>query len=349
MQCAFRTAVMVVVLALPPMTASADDLKSCEEKSPEATIAACTRSLDEIGQQNKQLAFTLYLRGDAYFDVQNCQLAIADYSSAIEVWPNYAGAFARRGSCRLRLSEFDLALLDMTVALQLDPTLRYVRAGLAAVWRAKGEALRALAETAAEIDMAAQATGTSAYDAYYRGFGRHMRRQFDVAIREFSEAIALDPTDSDSYSLRGDAHFEVGSFAAAIADYTASIGLKPEKAEDYFARGEAHLRLGERDNAVHDLEAGLSRISKPQFAWDFGLRAWALLLLGRLDQGLADAEAALKRLPNDPNLLHSRGRLLEALGRRDEAMADYRLALRFDPSHFETLEEMRRLGEIKPK
>ena len=49
--------------------------------------------------------------------------AIEEYNKAIELNPNYAIAYARRGQAYFKLEKFDLAIPDLAKALELDPNL----------------------------------------------------------------------------------------------------------------------------------------------------------------------------------------------------------------------------------
>lgn len=55
------------------------------------------------------------------------------------------------------------------------------------------------------------------------------------------------------YYNRGLAHSKKGELELAIEDYTQAIALKPDYAEAYYYRGGAFLRLGEREKAKLDL------------------------------------------------------------------------------------------------
>ena len=59
--------------------------------------------------------------------------AIADLSRAIEIEPDYASAYARRGYAFMAIAELDRAEADFTKALELAPDDSYARSGRAQV------------------------------------------------------------------------------------------------------------------------------------------------------------------------------------------------------------------------
>ncbi|MDP4587349.1 MAG: tetratricopeptide repeat protein, partial [Flavobacteriales bacterium] len=58
----------------------------------------------------------------------NYRKALAHFSLAIELFPQYYQAYYNRGLCHESLDEVNLALADYDMALQLEPT--YTRAAL---------------------------------------------------------------------------------------------------------------------------------------------------------------------------------------------------------------------------
>ena len=88
-------------------------------------------------EHNKKCAETYYNRGLAHAKSGELELAIADYTKAIEMKPNYADAYYRRSKAWLYLGEVEKAKSDMKTASEiginsataLDETLRnYKRA-----------------------------------------------------------------------------------------------------------------------------------------------------------------------------------------------------------------------------
>ena len=93
-------------------------------------------------ERNQELANKYYNRGLAYAKKGEVELAIADYTKAIALKPDYADAYYRRSKAWLRLGETEKAKSDMKTASKigiksttaLDETLQnYERA-----WRVLG-------------------------------------------------------------------------------------------------------------------------------------------------------------------------------------------------------------------
>ena len=65
--------------------------------------------------------------------------AIVDLTRAIEIDPNLAAAYARRGHAFLALEDLDRAEADFAKALELTPGDAYARSGRAQVYKRRGK------------------------------------------------------------------------------------------------------------------------------------------------------------------------------------------------------------------
>jgi tetratricopeptide (TPR) repeat protein len=84
-----------------------------------------------------------------------------------------------------------------------------------------------------------------------------LKGDLDRAVRDFSEAIRIDPASPDGYFARGETHFKLGQTERAIADYSAALAHDPQHAAGFRARGMAHLYLGKNDLALADLSKAI--------------------------------------------------------------------------------------------
>jgi len=85
----------------------------------------------------------------------------------------------------------------------------------------------------------------------------NLKGDLDLAVRDFSEAIRIDPKYPDTYSERGQAFFKLGDIQRAIADYSAALAHDPQHGVALRARGMAQLYLGKNDLALADLSKAI--------------------------------------------------------------------------------------------
>ncbi|WP_448887351.1 tetratricopeptide repeat protein, partial [Enterobacter hormaechei] len=80
----------------------------------------------------------------------------------------------------------------------------------------------------------------------------------DRAVADFSEAVRIDPRNSNSYTNRGDAYNGKGDYDRAIADYSEAIRLNSLDAVAFAGRGLAYDKSGKNAEARADFDAALA-------------------------------------------------------------------------------------------
>jgi tetratricopeptide (TPR) repeat protein len=93
---------------------------------------------------------------------------------------------------------------------------------------------------------------STAEQYYERGLARKSAGSYDLAIADFTQAIALDPSYGEAYEKRGETYQRREQYELAINDYTSAIDLTPDSAYLYFTRGQAYLDWGQTDAAIAD-------------------------------------------------------------------------------------------------
>ncbi len=74
----------------------------------------------------------------------------------------------------------------------------------------------------------------------------------DMAIREYSVALELDPNLYSGYVNRARLYWRKGDFRRALEDLTSAIRLEPMVPSTYLFRGDIHLGAGNREAARRD-------------------------------------------------------------------------------------------------
>ncbi|XP_020216657.1 hsp70-Hsp90 organizing protein 1 [Cajanus cajan] len=94
-------------------------------------------------------------------------------------------------------------------------------------------------------------------EAKAKGNAAFSSGDYAAAIRHFSDAIALAPTNHVLYSNRSAAHASLQNYADALADAKKTVELKPDWSKGYSRLGAAHLGLAQYDDAVSAYKKGL--------------------------------------------------------------------------------------------
>jgi lipoprotein NlpI len=127
-----------------------------------------------------------------------------------------------------------------------------------------------------------------AYDN--RGVAYGKKGDFDHAIADYTQAIALDPKIAKAYNNRGVAYATKGDHDRAIADFTQAIALDPKFAIGYNDRGSAYRDKGDTDRAIADYTEAIT--IDPKYVLAYFNRGLANLYAGALPKALADLNQA---------------------------------------------------------
>lgn len=113
-------------------------------------------------------------------------------------------------------------------------------------------------------------------EAKAKGNAAFSSGDYTAAIRHFSDAIALSPSNHVLYSNRSAAYASLQKYTEALADAKKTVELKPDWSKGYSRLGAAHLGLSQYDDAVSAYKKGLEIDPNNE----------------ALKSGLADAQAA---------------------------------------------------------
>src|SRR5437763_1709801 len=132
--CALAGITIVSMLPLfSVLAAPANDADTCLRASGDAAIAACTRAVGSGLYKGHSLAVLYNNRGFEWYAKGDYDHAVADYTEAIRLDPQYTHAYIGRGLTWYNTGDYHRAIPDYNEAIQLNPNLAlaYYDRGLA--------------------------------------------------------------------------------------------------------------------------------------------------------------------------------------------------------------------------
>jgi tetratricopeptide (TPR) repeat protein len=124
-----------------------------------------------------------------------------------------------------------------------------------------------------------------------RGYAYLGKQEWDLAIKDFNQAIRVDPKYALALKNRGAAYLGKRDWDLAIKDYNQAIHLEPNYAEHYYNRGAAYLGRGDYNRAIEDFNEAI-RLNFDDKALVLYWRGYAKRQVGDQIEGQADIAAA---------------------------------------------------------
>jgi tetratricopeptide (TPR) repeat protein len=167
--------------------------------------------------------------------------------------------------------------------------------------------------------------------ALFHNRGNHYFRKQDYqnAISDFGEAIAIDPRYEGAYVSRGGALESQGNLDAALADLQRAIELNPRNPRSYNNRAIVYSRKGDYERAVIDIDQAIRL--EPNDPVRYNNRGFMQRRLGRIEPAIADFDQAIRMSPRYAQAFGNRGNAWFDKGDNDRAIADYTAAIQIDP------------------
>ena len=155
---------------------------------------------------------------------------------------------------------------------------------------------------------------------------------FDQAVDYYTNQIRANPS-SVNYLKRGQIWKHKKEYDIAIADYNEAIRLDPQYAGAFINRGLAWSNKKEYDKAIADDNEAI-RLD-PQYALAFNNRGVAWRNKKEYDKAIADYNEAIRLDPQSALAFNNRGYAWHNKKEYDKAIADYNEAIRLDPQSAE--------------
>jgi tetratricopeptide (TPR) repeat protein len=217
-----------------------------EQKDYQGAIADYTEAI----RLNPNYVYAYLGRGNARDDLGDKQGAIADYNQAIKINPNYADAYYNRGYVRNNLEDKQGAIADYTQAIKINPNYANAYYNRGYVRDDLGDYQGAIADYTQAIKI-----NPNDADTYNnRGISRSNLKDYQGAIADYTQAIKINPNDADTYNNRGISRRNLKDYQGAIADYTQAIKINPNDGDLYYNRGLARRNSGDKQGVIADFQ-----------------------------------------------------------------------------------------------
>jgi tetratricopeptide (TPR) repeat protein len=172
---------------------------------------------------------------------------------------------------------------------------------------------------------------TIARDFLVRGDRRLGAGRHDLAIRDYAEALRLDPSSSNAKVGRGRAFVAKKDYQTALADFNDVLIQDPESVMAFAGRGVCYVGLARYIEAIAELSQAIRRA--PDKALWYRDRATAYLRTRQYGPSLADLERAVQLEPGNFAYHGRRGELYRIFKRYKEAEADLLFSVNAEPQN----------------
>jgi tetratricopeptide (TPR) repeat protein len=264
-----------------------------------ADVVPCEQAIEYFTSElnaHPDAGWAYAMRGLLYEEMNEPQIALADYNEAIRLDPKDAQAYLRRGDLRAGLRKsYDRAVADYGEAIKIDPKL-------AAAHLRRGDALRAMQE-------------------------------YDRALADYEEAIKIDPKDVRGYHGRGLARLGKGDAGGGIDDLNEVLRVSPSDPVALLNRGNAWAEKREYDRALADYDEAI-RLD-PKYALAYNNRGLVWKAKKEYDRAVSDHNVAIRIDPGDATSFLYRGLAWKKSGEYERALADYSQAIQLNPDFAE--------------
>jgi tetratricopeptide (TPR) repeat protein len=163
-----------------------------------------------------------------------------------------------------------------------------------------------------------------------RGVAYTDKGDYERAIRDYNEAIHLNPTSVGTFYSRGYAYKKKGDYDRAIQDFNEALRLDPHFELTYYERGNSYINKGEYDRAIQDFNQAI--LIRPNSANFYNNRGVAQYRKGDYGRAIQDFDQAIHLNANYLSAYVSRGYAYSAQSDGTAALTDFKHVISTAPS-----------------
>lgn len=287
-------------------------------------IAACTSVLETGKFGERGVIRARFNRAGAYVKKSAFELAVADYSELIRIFPRNHYAYYNRAYAYYQLGELERAIADYGVAIGLNPKDQRAYYSRGVTYSKKGDFDLAIADYTRAIELKLDPPAASEAGTYYRGgdlapsdsgpsaqfnplhraaylargLAQSKKGDIDGAISDYNGALALDPKYPPAFVYRAGAYRAKHELARAMDDCDRAVAFGPKDPNAYTCRTFTYLAMGDPQRAVAACDLAIERA--PKAAGQYRICAMAHLQAGSIGQAIATLDRSRELDPKEP-------------------------------------------------
>lgn len=286
------------------------------------------RALDRAIQEAPSRWEGYQQRAQAYHDLEEFELALADLRSALAIAPDHPQCIRLRGEIAYRQERHEDALRDFQFVVERLPN--------------------------------------EARSYFDRGYEYYSLRRFEEAVADFRTALAKEPTHELAYIWLARSLWQLDRYEEAVEAWTGALKRDPLNATYLANRAQCHYFLDNTTAAAEDVQVALQIDSTNALACLYAghllmdqenyeealvfldiavdsadqtpsyryWRAFCHNSLQNYEKALADLDRSLELNGDHAAARALRGDVFYNLGRFERAIAEYHRSLEYDPERF---------------
>jgi tetratricopeptide (TPR) repeat protein len=254
--------------------------------------------------------------GIALADQHQADLALNEFSTAVQLAPNSAATHYNKGRLLTDLHRYSAAVPELQEACRLSPDLA---------------------------------------DAFFRlGLSERELKHYEKSEAAFERAMALDPRNADAYYLRGQSLNSLGKSGEAIALWKKAIEIDPTHSQALYSlfRNLAKTKPDEAKQYEARFQALQQQNGTTERAQTLNNFALAAAKSGNWPQAIAQLRQAIEVCGNcqSSSLLHKNLGLTQCqAGNYEDGEKELRLAQKAIPNDPDILRALQMLADIRNK
>ncbi|XP_042670912.1 tetratricopeptide repeat protein 6 isoform X2 [Centrocercus urophasianus] len=262
-------------------------------------------------------------RGNSYMKTghePNLEQAQKDFLKAIHLNPMCMKARICLGYNLQAIGKLQSAWNQLTIVIAIDSKCNAAYEGRASVSLQMGEVFSALQDINAALKLT-----TTAPLLTNRGIINQLMGHLSCAMKDYQQAISVDPTYALSYFCAANIYFHNHQFSQAYCYYSEVLNLEPRNESAIMNRAVTNTILKNFEEAKEDFEKAVCLC--PCSAAVYFNRANFYNALKQYELAEKDISTALSIQPNDAMMYRLRADIRAKLGFSREAIEDYKQAI----------------------